>query len=132
MFPYRPGCSVRAAGVDRLEGDAVLGRLGVVGHRVVVEPVAPEDLGGQVAGPHLDGAAGVGCRPLQGDDQLGLTTGQVPGREDSGVLQSRSDIQIFLVPALWCHKDTKVPLAVSLWHSRGCLCAWPPLVCIIV
>ena len=116
MFPYRPGGPVRAAGVDRLEGDAVLGSLRVVRHRGVVKPVAPEYLGGQVAGPHLDGAAGVGCRPLQGDDQLGLTTGQVPGREDSGVLQSRSDIQIFLVPALWCHKDT-VPLAVSLWHS---------------
>ena len=90
MFPYRPGGPVRAAGVDRLEGDAVLGSLRVVRHRGVVKPVAPEYLGGQVAGPHLDGAAGVGCRPLQRDDDLRLAGGQVPGR----VQRSKSDNDI--------------------------------------
>ena len=94
MFPYRPGCSVRGAGVDSLEGDAVLGSVGVVGHRGVVKPVAPEYLGGQIAGPHLDGAAGVGGRPLQRDDDLRLAGGQVPGR----VEHSRSESQLSYMP----------------------------------
>ena len=88
MFPYRPWCSVRGAGVDSLEGDAVLGSVGVVSHRAVVKPVAPQYLGGQVASPHLDGAAGVGCRPLQRDDDLRLAGGQVPDR----VEHSRSEM----------------------------------------
>ena len=83
LAPYRRGGKIGlfgGAGVDSFEGDAVLGSLGVVVHRGVVKPVAPEYLGGQVAGPHLDGAAGVGCRPLQRDDDLRLAGGQVPGR----------------------------------------------------
>ncbi len=37
------------------EGDGVLGRLLVVGHAGVLEPVPPQDLIGQVGGTHLTG-----------------------------------------------------------------------------
>ena len=66
--------------VDGREGHTVLGSVRVVADGGVFKPVAPEYLLGQVGGSHLDSAAGVRGRPLQGNDNLELTSRHIPGR----------------------------------------------------
>jgi hypothetical protein len=48
-----PGRAVSHVFVEIGEGDGVLGRLFVVGHAGVLEPVPPQDLVRQVGGTHL-------------------------------------------------------------------------------
>ena len=48
-----PGSSICHVFVEIGEGDGVLGRLLVVGHAGVLEPVPPQDLVRQVGRPHL-------------------------------------------------------------------------------
>ena len=52
-LPLSPGCVVRDDLVHAADVDGVLGRALVVAHAGVLEPVAPQDLIGQVRGADL-------------------------------------------------------------------------------